>query len=722
VLLNRWQIIRHLGRGGFGTVVEAEDMVLKLRLAVKILNPSMAAREEELEHFRHEVEVMRKVAHPRVVRVDDYREDQSQHLAVISMEQIAGSSARELIEAARTSGKKVAVQLAQTILEQTLEGLDAAHAAGVIHRDVTPGNILLAGGNAAELLADPDRDPQVKLADFGLAALAGRAEQSGWSRALGTAPYVAPEIHDPDGKVTGAVDIYGAGAVVYELLCGKSPLVTGHEPVSTLRSDVPETLAKVIDCSIKIDPAARPIAEEALALLNQLPYETASDVSDGEHRPKLVMSLQLAALIIVAGIIVTVTVKIVDISELWQDTVTASSTPAPILPTEPVPDVIRMAQLEITSDRPGARAWLDNEEIGVTPLKVEVEPGHHLVKLEKQGCEPKEQRLFVETGDQWKVSLELRCPTAAPTKTDTPTSVAISATQPAPTLTPSPTRPPSPAPTPLPGTVRPGPISGMKLCYIPAGSFDMGSPPDEPECDSDEVQHSVTITRGFWMGETEVTQGQWRMLMDNNPASPSSCGDDCPVEQVNWYEAVAFANALSDEAELEACYQMNSCIGEPGEGMTCSSVAFTGLDCDGFRLPTEAEWEFAARAGTKSPFSTGDNITTDQANYDGTYPYNGNAKGIFRDKTLPVRSFAPNPWGLFQVHGNVWEWCWDWFGAYPTGAQDDPTGPSDGEYRVLRGGSYFSRAKYLRSADRRRDRPEKREWTIGFRCVRSHQH
>ena len=137
----------------------------------------------------------------------------------------------------------------------------------------------------------------------------------------------------------------------------------------------------------------------------------------------------------------------------------------------------------------------------------------------------------------------------------------------------------------------------------------------------------------------------------------------------------------------------------------------------GCRLPTEAEWEYAARAGTTTPFSTGNNLTTSQANYDGNYPYNGNAKGEYRQKTLPVGSFAANEYGLFDMHGNVWEWCSDWYGDYSTSAQINPKGASSGSYRVIRGGSWNSHADTCRSAYRGSRTPDHRYDIIGFRLV-----
>jgi len=135
------------------------------------------------------------------------------------------------------------------------------------------------------------------------------------------------------------------------------------------------------------------------------------------------------------------------------------------------------------------------------------------------------------------------------------------------------------------------------------------------------------------------------------------------------------------------------------------------------RLPTEAEWEYACRAGTTTPFSLGNNLTPDLVNYDGNYPYAGGEKGLYRQKTVPVASLPANPWGLYEMHGNVWEWCADWYGAYPTEPQVNPQGPQTGDDRVLRGGSWSSYGRFVRSADRSGDEPGDRYLNIGFRLA-----
>jgi formylglycine-generating enzyme required for sulfatase activity len=227
---------------------------------------------------------------------------------------------------------------------------------------------------------------------------------------------------------------------------------------------------------------------------------------------------------------------------------------------------------------------------------------------------------------------------------------------------------------------------GMELSLIPAGRFIMGSPKNEVGRRPEETQHEVTLSRSFYMGTTEVTQGQWKAVMGENPSFVE--GDDHPAETIPWARAVEFCRELSEKE------------GAP------------------YRLPTEAEWEYACRAGTTTAFHTGVTITTDEANYDGRRSYDNGEKGVFRDETTAVASFAPNAWGLYDMHGNVREWCADWHGEYPTSAVSDPTGPAEGTKRVIRGGCWITAPAVSRSANRGGTDPVGWYFNFGFRVVR----
>ncbi len=245
----------------------------------------------------------------------------------------------------------------------------------------------------------------------------------------------------------------------------------------------------------------------------------------------------------------------------------------------------------------------------------------------------------------------------------------------------------------------------QRLRWIAPGKSLMGSPESEQgRLNSEGPQHEVTISKGFWLFDTACTQALWQAVMENNRNHFK--GQDRPVETVSWDNAQDFLRLINERI--------------PGLGLS---------------LPSEAQWEYACRAGTTTPFSCGENITTDQVNYDGRYPYAGGPQGVYRAETVPVASLPANSWGVYEMHGNVWEWCADAWHAGYKGA------PSDGSvwdekkaaghvlsggswlteagHHVLRGGSCCTEARYVRSASRfwaalavRKDQ------FVGFRCAR----
>ncbi|MDR1466290.1 MAG: formylglycine-generating enzyme family protein, partial [Treponema sp.] len=216
------------------------------------------------------------------------------------------------------------------------------------------------------------------------------------------------------------------------------------------------------------------------------------------------------------------------------------------------------------------------------------------------------------------------------------------------------------------------------MVKIEGGVFTMGSPSNEPARDTDESAHQVAVG-GFLLSKFEVTQAEYESLIGNNPSAFKR--PDFPVEQVSWLDAVIFCNAKSERENLTPVYTISE-----------SGISWNH-DADGYRLPTEAEWEYACRSGTATVFSTGAGISSDTANFDGRYPYNGASKGAFRSKTMPVGSFAPNAWGVYDMHGNVYEWCWDQYKAYAQVSMDGALSADS----VIRGGSWDSEARFLRS-------------------------
>lgn len=236
-----------------------------------------------------------------------------------------------------------------------------------------------------------------------------------------------------------------------------------------------------------------------------------------------------------------------------------------------------------------------------------------------------------------------------------------------------------------------------KFVYVPAGNFQMGSPPQEADRDDNEILHMVTLSNGFEIQETKVTQSQWLAVMGYNPSEfkqrghcprefleldgDSVCASH-PVESISWLDAQAFIRRLN-------------------------------LAKDGYtyRLPTEAEREYAGRGGTQTTYFTGNDV---QGLQDAAWYFDNSG-----DFTRPVGMKKPNAYGLYDVHGNVWEWVQDWYGPYPSSPRRDPIGPRNGKYRSIRGGSWFSVAKYLRSANRGNAAIDSRAGIIGLRLVRT---
>ncbi|GMQ79795.1 MAG: hypothetical protein BMS9Abin03_234 [Thermodesulfobacteriota bacterium] len=387
------------------------------------------------------------------------------------------------------------------------------------------------------------------------------------------------------------------------------------------------------------------------------------------------------------------------------------------------------ALLSIESNVPGARVLMDGRYVGSTNLlNVEVAPGEHRIRVEKDGFEPYTKKIRFEKGRtrDLYVVLDPKAPLKSRIYVDTKPKdaririlnigtifnqgmeldagryhievsangyetqkmwVSLTAVQDK-TLD-----------FRLKPIAKQQPVAsqgqkvtnslGMEFVYIKPGSFMMGSPSNESGRDSDEKQHRVTLTKEFYMQSTEVTQGQWKAVMGNNPSEFKNCGDDCPVEKVSWNDVQEFIRKLNRR--------------EGGNR---------------YRLPTEAEWEYAARAGSTTAFANG-GITELKCGFDSNLDAMGWYCGNSNEKTHPIARKQPNSWGLYDMHGNVWEWCQDWYGKYSSSFVTNPTGPSDGSFRVSRGGGWIRNARYCRSALRNRDSPGDRyNAALGFRLLR----
>ena len=731
-LLGTWRVVRALDWSPSAVTYQVEELGSGLpRLLVLVGTEAMTA--EQRESFRREAMAYLELDNPAILRGHQLLEDAEQGLAMLSMEWVPACSAYELCIRARTIPELVPVELALRILAQSLKGLAAAHAGGLVHGAVNPRSILLAGGSDSELLSQPDADPRVKLCGFLVRQPLEPVDDPSGGQGREARAYAAPETLAGSLGATPVADVYGAGAVAYELLSGKAPTAAGHVPVGELRRGVPLWGARVIgevvernpvdradvaraaaELEDELAPAAAPKAAAATAAgppqaTDAAYVEAQTELSEDDLRVVRAVEefrqLRLAEevtgrrrrhLAAAAGGAVAVALLVLLGQVLGRSRPRAEPEPsltAPAVAEQPTPALSMAASrgadaadhslaageavLVVRSNRAGDTVWLDGLAVGTTLHVVRVAAGRHQLRVTRDGCEPREQWVEVAAGEREGLSFQLVCPTPVP-------------------------------PRPVTAAVWSEPVTGLFFRYIPPGSFTMGSPADEPERMADETPHQVTITRAFWLGDAEVTQGQWSVVMGSNPARATDCGRDCPVEQVTWRDALVFANAASRLAGLSECYRLDG-----------DQASFLGLDCQGLRLPTEAEWEYAARAGTGTAFWCGPTLGPEHANFDGQRAYAGAAPGVFPSQLMPVRSHLPNPWGLYDVHGNVSELVWDAHASYPGAPLVDPVGSGQGAVRMFRGGGWTDPASKCRSAVRGQGSPQYSYGDLGLRLART---
>lgn len=251
----------------------------------------------------------------------------------------------------------------------------------------------------------------------------------------------------------------------------------------------------------------------------------------------------------------------------------------------------------------------------------------------------------------------------------------------------------------------------MQYTLIKGGTFQMGSPESEPERSSDEIQHSVTVGN-FYMSKTEISQKEYQEIMGVNHSATK--GDDLPVTNITWYDAVQYCNKLSQNEGLTPCYTISE------------NTVTWDRSANGYRLPTEAEWEYAARANTDTPFNFGDYVHNSDANCYNAYGYNNdasgnwvNGSGAYLRKTVAVDQYAANDYGLYNMHGNAAEWIWDWYSEYDSKAATNPTGSESGNAKIVRGGGWNDHPKHIRSAYRGAQPADVGLYSIGIRPVRN---
>jgi serine/threonine protein kinase len=613
LVLGNYLLLSPIAGGGMGRVFRALHRRMRRVVAVKLLPPEVVPAGESQARFQREIEAAAHLSHPNIVTAHDAGEDQGRPFLV--MEYVEGQDLARLV---RSRGAlSVSEAVAYTL--QAARGLAHAHRAGIIHRDVKPGNLLVEASGT------------VKVTDLGLARILqpdrseGAVDLTSRDAVMGTAAYMAPEQAFHSHQADGRADVYSLGCTLYYLLTGAPPFqgATALETILAHRDQpIPSLAAARPDC-----PAA--LATVVVRMLAKNPEERYTS-----------MTAVIAALEQVSGQAVTQT--LVDAAPVVQ-------------PSGPAHSPAR-----------GRRRWL-------LPVAASAAAAVLLVGLLAHFAwfPPEDHSSGIATNE--------------------------GKNRPSPEV---PTGQNSPAPDKTSNVLRTA-APGIELVMLQPGEFWMGArdsdviaPKPAPRFapEDEKPRHKVHLTNPFYFGKSPITQRQYYLVMGHNPSPFREGGDmarqvqgqdtsDHPVSGLRWIDAVLFCNRLSEMHGLKPYYQVDK-------------NGVVPLGGTGYRLPTEAEWEYAARGGTDTMWSFGDD-----ASKLGDYAwYAGNSKGA----THPVGLKKPNPFGLYDMHGNLATWCWDRYDAkyYESSKAFNPPGPGSGETRVYRGGSWDYNPAQSRSSAR----------------------
>ena len=721
--LGNYVLLEKLGEGGMGAVFKAKHKVMGRVVAIKMISAAGMKDPKTVERFQREVRAAAKLHHPNIVGALDA--DQVGEQAFLVMDYVAGV---DLAEWVKLYGP-MSVELALNYLRQAGCGLEAAHQAGIVHRDIKPANLIL------------DEMGVVKILDLGLARIEHEEEQQNLTntgQVVGTVTFMSPEQALSTKHVDARTDMYSLGCTLYYLLTGSVPF-KGETAMQTLMAHRLEPIPPLPGVSSEMQAVYfRMMAKQpqdrfanmteclaALAALKQPAQQgKTSRLSDSTQENS---DVALSNFMFAAAHAGNLSQASVDTShaqlDLTVDRPAASVMPGRSWVRTPVGlmslggaafvlllTVVFMLRtpsgtLIIEIDQPGATVSVDGKQRvmiqqpgGKSAVQVEVDEKLHELKVTKNGFEifTKQFSMNGEREQSIRVRLEpLEKPTAAIVKPVVQPQEVPKTSEPIVGNT--------------PGQERDDNAMKMKFCWCPPGKFMMGSPEGELNREgARELQVEVELPQGLWMGKYEVTQAEYQKVMDSNPSIYSAEGANktklaaldvskFPVENVSWPEATEFARRLTEQEQAG---------GRLPPGWE-------------YRLPTEAEWEYACRAGTTTATSFGDKLSSKQANFKGTSPYNGAEVGPNLARPTTVGSYPANTWGLHDMHGNVWEWCRDLHdeklsgGINPQGARWSP-GVSN---RVDRGGGWYDEGQYCRSANRIRSFPGLRYPDRGFRVA-----
>ena len=705
--IDTYRIESVLGEGGFGITYLVREMNLDKLFAMKELLPDgiamrrtgdtsyveakSSSSEDDFaatrKYFISEARILAKMNHPAVVSVQRLME--ANGTCYMVMDYVEGDTLGDHLK--KRGGVLSGADEFKQIFYPLMSGLDVLHAQGIIHRDIKPGNIMVK----------PDGSPV--LLDFG-AATQTQSKTMTITQML-SAGYSPFEQYTSRAKQGPYTDIYALGATMLKCITGKKPddasdrmhgdayqhLVENE----TYASIYGTSLLSAVDEALQMDAKQRPqdivawrnmmerngkkptVAmgpePQPRAVLESRPAPEPGQVKKKRGREKMWGGVAVGLVAMVA-----LTVFLSGPSEYGNAEAQAKQKKQEeLVAYEREAVEARRKKLEQEEQR---RRELEKQRLA--KMEKDAEGIERAVKSAISNQDVKRARAelakltnkYIETAvyrrrasiqsDIDALEKRLEAASVVEKKVGEPKEVTIAGT---------------------PVRFRWCPPTGER-------GFMMGSPATEDDRGTDEKRHKVVLTKGYWLMETEVTQGLWKAVMDGANPSYSKKGDNYPVESVSWDDCQKFINKLNVSGKLPK-----------------------GVKAE---LPTEAQWEYACRAGTETAFHYGNSLSSRQADFNGDYPYGGAAKGVDKKSTVAVESYDPNAWGLYDMHGNVWEWCADGYDEKyysSSAARQDPTGPKGGQNRVMRGGCWNDHAWGCRSANRFRNWLGNRRNFSGFR-------
>jgi formylglycine-generating enzyme required for sulfatase activity len=677
--VGRFTLLEFLGEGGMGSVWSAEDPTRKDdrhdgRVVLKFLRDDIRRCPEAVEQFKAAYRKVQRLIHEHICPLLDLGEDPA-FGAFQVMPYVRGTTLLELLKKADPNCTGLSAERVHSILRPVAKALDYAHREGLVHRDIKPGNIMV-----------DVKSGKVFVVDFGLAAEV-RTSMSMHSRSVmgisGTEPYMAPEQWLGQAQ-DGRSDQYSLAVVAWHMLTGSLPYqgsghVLGFAVTQGPIPELPESLQHL-----------QSVMAQALAKDRRQRYpgtaafvDALRNATNGEgSSTRAVVEAQSSK--VVSNGVVPSTNDLASILQKTQESLSRKQSQAR-------QSMEHHRYCEVAEILAGIPEHLRDEALytqaiakrdRVTELEVQIRQAVTEVRL--KGLRPLVQELLALQPSREDMQ---RLLTQLPAAVRPPLLVAPFNTEQAKVGQKS-------WAEYLGIDVEVMNSIGMKFRIIPPGIFDMGSPTSEPERSDDETLHRVTISQPKLVGVYPVTQAEWTTVMGSNPSHFSSMSDqdtNCfPVECVSWDDTQEFLERLNASHALEGW---------------------------SYRLLSEAEWEYTCRGGTVAPYWFGGKLNGKEANCDGNYPYQ-TSKGPYLKRPSAVGSYGANPFGLHDQHGNIQEWCQDWFGStYDHSVTQDPAGPTTGSSRLLRGGSWYNVASGCRSAYRYENGPSYRLYYVGFRVL-----